>query len=77
MTRLSPRRYTSAMRYLVAILALIPTLALADIAGPAKMIDGDTIEAIRSLVDAGLNHDTDVLGDRRSFEAITDKKFEP
>ena len=32
------------MRYLVAILALLPTLALADIAGPAKVIDGDTIE---------------------------------
>ncbi len=44
MTRLSPRRYTTAMRYLVAVLALIPSLALADIAGPAKVIDGDTIE---------------------------------
>ncbi len=44
MTRLLPRRYTTAMRCLVAVLALIPTLALADIAGPAKVIDGDTIE---------------------------------
>ncbi len=46
------------MRYLIALLALLlPTLALAEIAGPAKVIDGDTIEAIRSLVDARLNHD--------------------
>ena len=45
------------MRYLIVALALLPTLALADIAGPARVIDGDTIEAIRSLVDAGLNHD--------------------
>ena len=44
MTRLSPRRYTSAMRCMVAVLALIPSLALADIAGPAKVIDGDTID---------------------------------
>ncbi len=32
------------MRTLIAALALLPTLALADIAGPAKVIDGDTIE---------------------------------
>jgi endonuclease YncB( thermonuclease family) len=32
------------MRYLVAVLALLPALALADIAGPANVIDGDTIE---------------------------------
>ena len=32
------------MRYLIAVLALLPTLALADIAGPARVIDGDTIE---------------------------------
>ena len=32
------------MRYLIAVLALLPSLALADIAGPAKVIDGDTIE---------------------------------
>ena len=32
------------MRYLVAVLALLPTLALADIAGSARVIDGDTIE---------------------------------
>ncbi len=32
------------MRYLIAALALLPTLALADIAGPAEVIDGDTIE---------------------------------
>ncbi len=32
------------MRTLIAVLALIPTLALADIAGPARVIDGDTIE---------------------------------
>ncbi len=38
------RRYTTALRYLIAILVLIPSLALADIAGPAKVIDGDTIE---------------------------------
>ncbi len=44
MTRLAPRRYTTTMRTVIAVLALIPTLALADIAGPAKVIDGDTIE---------------------------------
>ena len=44
MTGLPPRRYTTHMRCLVAVLALIPALALADIAGPAKVIDGDTIE---------------------------------
>ena len=33
------------MRYLIAVLALLlPTLALAEIAGPARVIDGDTIE---------------------------------
>ncbi len=31
------------MRYLIAVLALLPTLALADLAGPAKVVDGDTI----------------------------------
>ncbi len=45
------------MRYLIDVLAFLPTLALAEIAGPAKVIDGDTIEAIRSLVDGRLNHD--------------------
>ncbi len=38
------RRYTAAMRTLIAALALLPTLALADVAGTAKVIDGDTIE---------------------------------
>ncbi len=32
------------MRHLIAVLALLPTLALADVAGPARVIDGDTIE---------------------------------
>ncbi len=32
------------MRNLIAVLALLPTLALADVAGPARVIDGDTIE---------------------------------
>ncbi len=44
MTRPPRRRYTAPMRYLIAALALIPTLALADVAGPARVIDGDTIE---------------------------------
>ena len=44
MTRSPLRRYTLTMRYLIAVLALLPTLALADITGPAKVIDGDTIE---------------------------------
>ncbi len=44
MTRPVPRRYTAAMRYLIAVLALLPALALADVAGPARVIDGDTIE---------------------------------
>ncbi len=44
MTRPVTGRYTIPMRYVIAVLALLPTLALADIAGPAKMIDGDTIE---------------------------------
>ncbi len=45
MTRPAAGRYTAAMRTLIADLALLPTLALADVAGPARMIDGDTIEA--------------------------------
>ena len=32
------------MRTLIVALAFLPTLALADIAGPAKVVDGDTIE---------------------------------
>ncbi len=32
------------MRALIAVLALLPTIALADVAGPARVIDGDTIE---------------------------------
>ena len=44
MTRLAAGRYTPAMRYLIAVLALLPALVLADIAGPARVIDGDTIE---------------------------------
>ncbi len=43
MTRPTRRRYTAAMRYLIAVLALLPALAVADVAGPAKVIDGDTI----------------------------------
>ena len=45
MTRPAAGRYTLPMRTLIAGLALLPTFALADIAGPAKVIDGDTIEA--------------------------------
>ncbi len=36
MTRPVLRRYTLTMRYLIAALSLIPTLALADVAGPAQ-----------------------------------------
>ena len=32
------------MRALITVLALLPTLALADISGPARVIDGDTLE---------------------------------
>ncbi len=32
------------MRYLIAVLVLLPTLALAEISGLARVIDGDTIE---------------------------------
>ena len=42
MTRPAPRRYITAMRTLIAVLALLPALDLADIAGPARVIDGDT-----------------------------------
>ncbi len=44
MTRPAAGRYTAPMRTLIAVLALLPTLALTDIAGAAKVIDGD-IEA--------------------------------
>ncbi len=44
MTRPTRRRYTTTMRYLIAALALLPNIAQADITGPAKVIDGDTIE---------------------------------
>ena len=36
--------YTAAMLRLAVLLLLIPTVALADIEGPARVIDGDTIE---------------------------------
>ena len=44
MTPPSLRRYTTAKRTLIAVLAPLPTLAFADVAGPAKGIDGDVIE---------------------------------
>ena len=44
MTRPAAGRDTPTMRYLIAALTLLPTLGLADIAGPAGVIDGDTIE---------------------------------
>ncbi len=44
MARPARRRYTTPMRYLIAALTLLPTLVLADVAGPARVIDGDTIE---------------------------------
>ena len=34
------------MLRLALILALLPTLALADITGPARVVDGDTIEVL-------------------------------
>ncbi len=46
MTPAVPRRDTATMRYLIAALALLPTLALAENAGPARVIDGDTIEVV-------------------------------
>ncbi len=49
MTPPARRRYTAAMRTLIAVLALLPTLALADVAGPARVIDGDTIEIVNRL----------------------------
>ncbi len=42
MTRPTRHRYTPIMRYLIAALALIPTSVLAEVAGPAEEIDGDT-----------------------------------
>ncbi len=48
MTRPVPRRYTIPMRYLIAVLALLPSLALADISGPARVIDGDMIQVTSS-----------------------------
>ncbi len=36
--------YSATMRPLLALLAFLPTLALADVTGPARAIDGDTIE---------------------------------
>ncbi len=44
MTRPARGRYTPTMLYLIGALALLPTLAPADVAGPAKVIDGDTIQ---------------------------------
>ena len=32
------------MLHLALLLTLLPTLALADVTGPARVIDGDTIE---------------------------------
>ncbi len=39
-----PPCYTSRMLRLALLLTLLPTLALADVTGPARVIDGDTIE---------------------------------
>ena len=44
MTRSELHRYTAAMRYPIAALALLPNLDLADIAGPARVIEGHRIE---------------------------------
>ncbi len=44
MTRPEIHRYTAPRRYLIAVLVLLPALALADVAGPARVIDGDTLE---------------------------------
>ena len=34
------------MRTLIAAVALLPALAVADVAGPARVIDGDTMEVV-------------------------------
>ena len=36
--------YTPAMLRLAVLLLLIPTVSLADITGPTRVIDGDTLE---------------------------------
>ncbi len=36
--------YSATMRPLLALLAFLPTLAFADISGPARVIDGDTLD---------------------------------
>ncbi len=48
MTRRVPRICTATLRYLIAALALLPTLALVDIARPVGVIDGDKIEILGS-----------------------------
>ncbi len=35
---------TSALRTIAVLIALLPAGALADISGPARVIDGDTLE---------------------------------
>ena len=38
------RELTSALPTVVVLVVLLPTMALADISGPARVIDGDTLE---------------------------------
>ncbi len=53
MTRPELHRYTAAMRYPIAALALLPDLALADIADSARVIEGHTIEISRQRIRLG------------------------
>ena len=38
------RELTSALPTITVLVALLPAVALADISGPARVIDGDTLE---------------------------------
>ncbi len=38
------RELISALRTLAVLVALLPAIALADVTGPARVIDGDTLE---------------------------------
>ena len=68
MTRPARGRYTAPMRYLIAALALLPTIALADIAGPARVIDGNVGPAMPCPSAASLVYFT-MIADREIWQA--------
>ena len=58
--------YTSAVLRLASLLLLVPGVALADIAGSARVVDGDTIEIAGQSIRL---HGIDALETRQTCKA--------